>query len=151
MKSKIKITGIVLLVLFILIQFVPTNHNQSDVDENSDFVIIYDSSIEIKQLLEVSCYDCHSNNTVYPWYNKIQPIAYLLENHISEGKEELNFNEFGNYSDRRKKSKLKSIISQIEKDRMPLWSYTLIHSEAKLTKEQKQKLISWLNDLRDSI
>ncbi len=86
----------------------------------------------INYQLQVSCYDCHSNNTDYPWYSKIQPAAWYLEDHIKEGKDELNFNEWDTYSSRRKNSKLRSIIKQIESGEMPLESYTLIHGGARL-------------------
>jgi heme-binding protein len=106
-------------------------------------------NIEIQ--LKISCYDCHSNNTHYPWYNKIQPVAWFMEGHIEEGKEDLNFNEFGSYSKRRQKSKLKSIISQIKDDEMPLNSYTLIHSDAKLSLSERNEIMEWMNQLRDSL
>ena len=96
----------------------------------------------------MSCYDCHSNNTSYPWYNKVQPIAWFLENHIKEGKAELNFNEWKNYSDRRKNSKLRSIIKQIENGEMPMDSYTLIHRGAKLDSLAKNEIINYMNNLK---
>ena len=105
----------------------------------------------IAVVLQVSCYDCHSNNTQYPWYNKVQPVAWFLEDHIKEGKAELNFNEWDSLSNRRKKSKLRSIIKQIESDEMPLYSYTLIHKDASFSEAEKQELIRWIEQLKDSI
>ena len=104
--------------------------------------------ITIQNQLKVSCYDCHSNNTSYPWYNNVQPIAWFLENHIKEGKAELNFNEWKNYSDRRKNSKLRSIIKQIENGEMPMDSYTLIHRGAKLDSLAKNEIINYMNNLK---
>ena len=114
-------------------------------------MLVNDIPNNIKKKLQVSCYDCHSNNTNYPWYNKIQPVAWFLEDHIKDGKKELNFNTWNTYSTRRKKSKLKSIISQIKDDKMPLASYTLIHGDTKLTEKEKKELFEWLTQLRDSI
>lgn len=131
--------------MFVGIQFVPTKRNQSVVIPDTDFMVVNVVPQSIYNLLQTSCYDCHSNNTSYPWYNKVQPVAWILENHIEEGKAELNFSEWDNYSKRRKKSKLKSIISQIEDDKMPLTSYTLIHRDAVLSKEQKTEIIDWIN------
>ncbi len=105
----------------------------------------------IKNRLQVSCYDCHSNNTNYPWYSKIQPAAWYLDDHIQEGKDELNFNEWATYSDRRKNSKLRSIISQIEEDKMPLDSYILIHRDAILSDEDKRMIIDYMTALKDSL
>lgn len=139
------------MVAFVGIQLVPTALNKSEVDLTTDISEIENTSENIQILLSESCYDCHSNNTNYPWYIKIQPVAWFLEDHIKVGKAELNFNEWATYSSRRKRSKLKSIISQVEKDEMPLSSYTLIHREAKLTKSDKELIVRWANQRLDSI
>ena len=110
----LKIIAWLALVAFIVIQFFPTTLNERDTVPQSDFMVENQVPATIKNRLQVSCYDCHSNNTDYPWYSKIQPSAWYLEDHIQEGKDELNFNEWAEYSDRRKNSKLRSIISQIE-------------------------------------
>jgi hypothetical protein len=143
--------AILLIIVLIGIQFVPTTYNISDEVFETDFTKIYDAPQNIKNLLKTSCYDCHSNNTNYPWYSKVQPGAWFMENHINEGKEELNFNTYGEYSRRRKKSKLKSIISQIKDDEMPITSYILIHRDAKISKEDKTIITKWLTNLRDNL
>jgi hypothetical protein len=142
-----KISLLVLLIVFVGIQFIPTKRNQSENVPKTDFIIVNNAPKNIKNTFQTSCYDCHSNNTLYPWYNKVQPVAWLLENHIEEGKAELNFSEWDLYSDRRKKSKLKSIISQIEDNEMPLSSYTIIHKNANLSIEQKNEIINWISKL----
>ena len=136
---------------FIVIQFFPTTLNERDTVPQSDFMVENQVPATIKNRLQVSCYDCHSNNTDYPWYSKIQPAAWYLEDHIQEGKDELNFNEWAEYSDRRKNSKLRSIISQIEEDKMPLDSYTLIHKDAILSDEDKRVIIDYMTALKDSL
>ena len=85
----IKNIVLVLLVAFVGIQFVPTERNQSDVISATDFMLVNKIPNSIKNKLQVSCYDCHSNNTNYPWYNKTQPVAWFLEDHIKEGKANL--------------------------------------------------------------
>ncbi|MBT8324709.1 MAG: heme-binding domain-containing protein [Winogradskyella sp.] len=147
----VKIIAIVLLVAFVGIQFIPTTRNQSEVVPKTDFILVNDVPNDIKNKLQVSCYDCHSNNTIYPWYNKVQPVAWFLEDHIKEGKAELNFNEWDDYSNRRKNSKLKSIINQIENGEMPLDSYTLIHGNAKLSESEKKLLIEYMSDLKENL
>ncbi len=147
----LKIIAIALFVGFLGIQFIPTLRNQSDVVPETDFMLVNNVPENIQKKLQVSCYDCHSNNTQYPWYNKIQPVAWFLEKHIKEGKKELNFSEWTHYSDRRKKSKLKSIISQIEDNEMPLDSYTLIHKDAIFSEIEKQEIIKWVTQLKDSL
>jgi len=147
----VKIIAFLLLIVSVGIQFIPTNRNESDGVLKTDFMLVNDVPKAIKNKLQVSCYDCHSNNTHYPWYNKVQPLAWILEGHIEEGKSELNFNEWDNYSNRRKKSKLKSIMNQIKDNEMPLDSYTLIHSDAAFSEIEKQEIIQWMKQLKDSI
>ncbi len=146
-----KIIALVLLVAMVGIQFVPTTRNQSDIVPKTDFMIVNNVPTTINKKMQISCYDCHSNNTQYPWYNKVQPMAWFLDRHITEGKSELNFNEWDTYSNRRKKSKLKSIISQIENGEMPTDSYTLIHRSAKFSDSEKLLVTEWISQLRDSL
>ena len=147
----VKIIALILLVVFVGIQFVPTERNQSNAGFETDFLKVNNTPEKIGVVLQTSCYDCHSNKTEYPWYNKIQPIAWFLEDHIKEGKKELNFNEWEAYSDRRKSSKLKSIISQIEDDAMPLSSYTLVHRDAILSPSEKALVMDYMKQLRESL
>ena len=141
----------ILLFVIVGIQFIPTTSNQSNEVLTSDFTRTFNASDKIKNLIKTSCYDCHSNNTNYPWYNKIQPIGWMLEAHVKDGKEELNFSEFGAYSTRKQKSKLKSIASQIRDNVMPPSSYTLLHWDARLSELEKSLLEKWVNDLEDSL
>ncbi len=147
----LKTIVLALLVVFIGIQFIPTERNQSEIVPEADFLLVNNTPEKIGNLLQVSCYDCHSNNTKYPWYNKIQPIAWFLEDHIIEGKKELNFSEWDDYSNRRKKSKLKSIISQIRDDEMPLFSYTIIHGDAKFSESEKKLVMDYMKRIKDSL
>ncbi|REE80290.1 heme-binding protein [Lutibacter oceani] len=139
------------LIVFVGIQLVPTKRNQSSDVLETDFNEVFKVSNNLQSIIKNSCYDCHSNNTNYPWYNKIQPVSWFLEKHINEGKKELNFSTFGDYSKRKQKSKLKSIINQIRDDKMPLKSYTLIHRNTKLNELQKKEVIEWFTKLKDSV
>ena len=140
----------VLVVAFVGMQFVPIERNQSDVVPITDFMLVNNVPNSIKNKLLVSCYDCHSNNTAYPWYNKIQPVAWFLEDHIKEGKAELNFSEWDSLSSRRKTSKLRSIIKQLEGNEMPMNSYTLIHKNAVFSETEKLEIIKFISRLKDS-
>lgn len=151
MKKAIKKITILLVIALVGIQFMPTKRNISDVVPATDINTVFNVPEGITATFKTSCYDCHSNNTVYPWYNKIQPMAWLLENHINNGKAELNFNEFGDYSVRRQKSKLKSIASQINDGEMPISSYTIIHQDAKLSESDKKLIKEWANVKIDSL
>lgn len=142
-----KIIFRIVLLAFIVIQFLPSESNQSDFIPITDFILVNTVPESISKKLKTSCYDCHSNNTQYPWYNKIQPVAWLLDDHIKEGKAELNFSTWDKLSNRRKASKLKSIINQIKDDKMPLFSYTLIHSDAIFNDEEKLAIINYMTKL----
>ena len=141
----------VLLAAFVAIQFFPTERNQSFVVPKTDFLLAHDSPQSVKAILQASCYDCHSNTTDYPWYNKIQPAAWYLEDHVKDGKNELNFNTWDELSDRRKKSKLKSIINQVRDNEMPPFSYTLIHRTAVLSNSDKTAITDYMNGLLDAL
>ena len=147
----LKIIAIILLLIFVGIQFIPTTLNQSDIVPTTDLMETYNVPEKVEVIFKTSCYDCHSNNTIYPWYNKIQPVSWIMEGHIKEGKSELDFSEFGSYSERRQKSKFKSILSQVKDGEMPLSSYTLMHREAKLSENDKKALEDWINKMLESL
>ncbi|MGM1056650.1 MAG: heme-binding domain-containing protein [Bacteroidota bacterium] len=147
----LKIILLIMLLVFIGIQFIPTTRNQNDIVAPTDLMEVYNVPEHVEVIFKTSCYDCHSNNTKYPWYNKLQPVSWIMEGHIKEGKEELNFNEFGSYSERRQKSKFKSILSQVKDGEMPLASYTLTHREAKLSENEKKALEDWINKMLESL
>ena len=145
MTRILKIILLALLVILVAIQFIPTSLNKTGEVPVKDITQVFPMPLKVEGILKNSCYDCHSNNTKYPWYNKIQPVAWYLGNHISNGKKELNFNEFGSYSNRRQRSKLKAVRNQIQDEEMPLKTYTFIHRDAKLTKEEKTLVLNWVD------
>jgi len=147
----LKIIAIILLLAFVGIQFIPTTRNHIDIVPSTDLMEVYDVPEKVDMIFKTSCYDCHSNNTAYPWYDKIQPVSWIMQGHIKEGKSELNFNEFGSYSERRQKSKFKSILSQVKDGEMPLASYTLMHREAKLSENEKKVLEDWIKKMLESL
>lgn len=144
-----KITLVALLVLFI--QFIQPNYNKSEKILPTDITQKYVVLDNVQTILHTACYDCHSNNTRYPWYSYIQPIGWVLANHVHNGKQKLNFSEFGTYSTRRQINKLKAIANQIKDDEMPISSYKMIHKAANLTKEDKLLVQGWMNKTADSL
>ncbi len=140
---------LVMLVLFVLLQLWPrTAANQHKVEPQSAINSVYEVPDSVLTILKTACYDCHSNNTRYPWYSKLQPFSWWLNKHIEEGKKELNFDQFAAYSLKRRKRKLESVMSQIKQDKMPLGSYTIIHRDAKLTTAQKQIIFDWIQRIQ---
>ena len=153
MKKVVKPIFLLLLVVIIIIQFIhpPKNISSPDALLLNDISKVYGVPDSVNQVLQTSCYDCHSNNTIYPWYSKIQPVAWWLNDHIVEGKREVNFSEFATYRIGRQYKKLDEIIKQVKEDEMPLSSYTLIHRNAILTTGQKLVISNWAASIRDSI
>ena len=138
------------LVVVIVIQFFHPSKNSSN-ETSKDIARSYEVPDSVQQIFKRACNDCHSNHTEYPWYSKVQPIAWWLQDHIDEGKHHLNFNEFANYSLKKQAHKLHELAEMIEEDEMPLSSYTLIHQDAKLSKQEKEILIRWANELSHQI
>jgi len=149
--SRLKKVLLVILIVFIGIQLIQPARNNSGQELSTDISKTISIPSNVGALLKTACYDCHSNNTNYPWYAKIQPGGWWLASHIQNGKKELNFSEFGAYSSRRQQSKLKSISSQLEDGEMPLASYAFLHKNARLTKEQKELIIDWALQTRDKL
>lgn len=148
LKKKI-ILG--LAVILIGIQFFQPLRNQSDEVTASHIERVYNVPQNVKAILTQSCYDCHSNNTRYPWYSRIQPGAWYMARHIKKGKEELDFSTFGEYSARKQRNKFRAMAGQVKDGEMPLSSYTLIHRNAVLSQQDKQVLVNWFGTMEDSI
>lgn len=140
-----------LLIVFVAIQFIQPARNISGQVLSTDITKTVNVPDKVLDIFKNSCYDCHSNNTRYPWYVNIQPMGWMMARHIRNGKEMLNFNEFGSYTSRRQISKLKEIANQIKDDEMPISSYKIMHQNARLSKEQKDLLMDWMNKTADSL
>jgi hypothetical protein len=150
-KKILKRTFQILLLAFIVIQFIRPAKNKAEGISNNDITKIYPVPADVQSILKTSCYDCHSNSTVYPWYAQVQPVAWWLNSHIKKGKKDLNFSEFKTYSIRKQYRKLEEINDLVKKGAMPLDSYLWIHTDAKLTDQQKLILAGWVTAVRDTI
>jgi len=134
MRNSFKQKNILLIsAAFIIIQFYQPERNITVEKTEKGFLKVYDIPKNVKSMLKTSCFDCHSNNTAYPWYSNIQPICFMMGRHIETGKENLNFDDWGIYSERKRQNKIRGIIESIKKGEMPLSSYTLIHRNAVLS------------------
>lgn len=140
---------LILLVVLIIIQFFHPKKNLSTEKSPDNISAVYHVPANVESILNKACNDCHSNDTRYPWYNNIQPVAWWLDNHISEGKRELNFDEFKTYRPARQYNKLKEVVEQVKEGEMPLGSYTIIHTDAKLTDQEKSTLVNWAESIRN--
>jgi hypothetical protein len=151
MKRTVQLFGVGLLVVLIALQFVPVPRNAGPAEGPSSLVAAQPVPAEVQAILRRACYDCHSNHTNYPWYAAVQPVGWWLNDHVAEGKGELNFSEFATYSTKRVVRKLRSTADEVRERHMPLKSYLLMHGEAKLTDADVTLLATWAEDLADEI
>ena len=142
---------IIVLVAFILIQFFQIDKSNPTVNKGTDFLTIKNTPESTAKIIQSSCYDCHSNESIYPWYSYVQPFGWFLQHHIKEGRRELNFSEFATYEPKRQAHKMEESGEQVEKGEMPLESYLLIHQEAKLNDAQKKELVDYFKTIESDI
>ena len=142
---------IILLVGFILLQFFPIDKNNPAPTPKMDFLTIKNTPENTANLIRTGCYDCHSNESKYPWYSNVQPFGWFLRDHIDEARKELNFSTFATYEPKRQAHKLYEAAEQIEKGEMPLDSYVLIHSEANFSPAQKDQLLKYFQMVENEI
>ncbi|WP_423149455.1 heme-binding domain-containing protein [Rubrolithibacter danxiaensis] len=141
----------VLLTVIVLIQFFQPEQNSTSEEQPAAIEKVYIVPQNVQAILSKACTDCHSNNTRYPWYNHIQPVAWFLKHHVDEGKGELNFDEFAAYPLKKQDHKLDELIETQQQGSMPLTSYTIIHRNAVLNDQEKQQLIDWAQNIRKQI
>ena len=149
--GRFKKVVIAIGIALIAIQFIHPAANKSDQILVTDISKTVTIPGNVQAILKNACFDCHSNNTVYPWYSNFQPMAWFMASHIKEAKEKLNFSEFGSYSPRRQISKLDGIANSIKDDIMPLSSYKMMHKNANLSANEKALLINWAQQSKDML
>lgn len=133
----VRIILLIIIVLLIGIQFVPISKTNPPVSGEIN------APEEVMEILRTSCYDCHSNETVWPWYSNIAPFSWLVAHDVNEAREEMNFSEWQSYSADDQDHYIEEIWEEVEEGEMPLWYYLILHSEAELSDEQKETIKSW--------
>ena len=151
MKKALKYTAYGLLLAFIVIQFIPTALPENNSDLSNDMILTEQAPDEVKIILSKACYDCHSNQTVYPWYSHVAPVSWLVAKDTREGRDELNFSEWAELSKRKKIKTLNGMAEEVEEKNMPMKIYTVVHRDAILTDEEISTLISWTKSQSDKI
>ncbi|SFZ92471.1 Haem-binding domain-containing protein [Flaviramulus basaltis] len=137
-----------LLIVFIVAQFFGPEKNEGELASIQPFLAETNPPEDVKIILEETCYDCHSDHTRYPWYNKITPVNYWLAEHVEDGKKHFNLSNWEGSSVKRKDHKFDELIEMVEDKEMPLESYTWTHSEAKLSDAQIKSVIDWAKQVR---
>ncbi|WP_258102744.1 heme-binding domain-containing protein [Marinoscillum sp. MHG1-6] len=150
MKKIIIYVLVFALVTLVVLQLFPGTKPETTLDNPNDIHKEVLIAPEVSKILRKACYDCHSNETVYPWYGNIAPVSWLVYHDVEEGREELNFSEWIPYSLKKKNHKLEEIAEEVEEGKMPLPIYVSIHPEADLTREERELLINWAKNLKGS-
>ena len=151
MNKKIKFLLFGLIFVFTLVQFVPSNLPENNNDLSNDFLIEEGAPENIKLIFSKACYDCHSNQTSYPWYAHVAPVSWLVAKDTREGREELNFSDWAELSKRKKIKILNELAEEVEKKNMPLNIYTVVHRDAILTEKEISAIATWTKSVSDKI
>ncbi|MBC8308967.1 MAG: heme-binding domain-containing protein [Planctomycetes bacterium] len=123
--------------LFVVIQFIPVNRDNPEVTGEIEV------PADVMAILQRSCYDCHSNETVWPWYSYVAPASWLIARDVHKGREELNFSDWTSYNTKQKNHKRKECGEEVEEGEMPLWFYIPLHSEAELLPKDVEAILRW--------
>lgn len=143
MGRILKLAGLGLIAVIIILQFFRPEQNNAPFDPELDMLALVSPQEEMAELIRNACYDCHSNQTRYPWYSLISPVSWYLNKHIVEGKEDLNFSEYGKLEKSDKIGVLADFCDVLDAGTMPLQSYRLLHKDARLTQEEREMLCEW--------
>lgn len=143
MGRALKLTALGLIAVLIILQFIQPERNDAAMDPGLDMLELLAPAETIADLIRNACYDCHSNQTDYPWYDRISPVSWYLNGHIREGKEELNFSEYGLLDKADKIGLFADFCDELDAGSMPLPGYQRFHKEARLSQEEREQLCNW--------
>ncbi|MEN8138239.1 MAG: heme-binding domain-containing protein [Bacteroidota bacterium] len=141
----------IIVILFVSIQFIPNELPEVIIENENDFLANNSLPDKIEQQIRTSCYDCHSNETVYPWYSYVAPVSFLVKRDVEVGRKELNFSNWESLSKSKKAKKISDIIESVEEGEMPFPVYLITHSDAKLDKESKEALLLWADTYAEKL
>ncbi len=144
MKAKKKYIYIGLLVIFIIMQFFQIDKTLPESLPENDFFAVTNADGPMADMLKSACYDCHSNETSFPWYSNIAPVSWWLNGHITNGRKHLNLSEWATLNDKDKVDALEEMQEEVELKHMPVFVYTFTHPEARLSEDDRVALVTWL-------
>ncbi len=145
--TKKKIVGLVLLGAFVVMQFFQIDKTTQPVDATQDFIALMRPNPEVEKILRDACYDCHSQQTVYPFYTYINPLGWWIGAHVRNGRKKLDFSRWASYEPKKQAHKLEECVEYTVEKKMPLASYTWAHPEAKLSEGHRQQLVNWFKSI----
>jgi hypothetical protein len=145
MKKRILIF---LLLVLVMVQFIPAlPENQVATSERS-FTEVYEVPLDVEQILQSACYDCHSGSAKWPWYSRVAPLSFWIGHHVEEGRGHIDFTKWTLYEPEAAAHKLEEMAEEVAEGEMPLKSYTWMHAEARLSESQKERLINFFKGLQ---
>jgi hypothetical protein len=136
-SKTLKKIAIALVVVLLMAQFVRMDKSNPPV--RSDLT----APAEVTSIVRRACYNCHSNETSWPWYAEIAPVSWLVANDVREGREHLNFSEWGSYDGGTQSHKLRDIAEEVQDGEMPPWYYSVAHGESRLAPSERNRIFSW--------
>ena len=151
MKKTLIIIIAALFFVFIVIQFFPPKMNDNLVNPQNDIVFKLEIPTAVKKKIVDACYDCHSNKTVYPFYNRIAPVSWLLARDIRNAKEHMNFSEWANYDKKTQIKLLSKICDELKAGEMPLKMYVFMHSKAVFNPKEINDVCQWTEQASEQV
>jgi hypothetical protein len=147
----VKIIAWIVLGAFLLIQFIPVTFPETEEANENDLIRTNVVPVDVELILRTACYDCHSKETMYPWYSYVAPVKWLIIRDVNLGRDDLNFSEWGNLKSKDRIKLLDKISEEVEEGNMPLPIYTVAHQDASLSNEQREVLINWTEQMMNNI
>ena len=149
MKKILRWIGIAIVVIVVGIQFVRPQRENPPVDQSATISAQSAITPAVAALVKTSCFDCHSNETRWPWYSEVAPVSWLVAGDVRNGRNHLNFSEWGKYTKSKRVLKLGQIYEQVSKNGMPLEKYLYIHTDARLSAADRDSIVSWTEREQD--
>jgi hypothetical protein len=151
MKKWLKLSLITLVALVVAAQAVRPARTNPPVDPQKEITAHMQVDPAVMATLSRACNDCHSNRTEWPWYSNVAPVSWLVAHDVNDGREELNFSEWGASKEKEPGKLLGKICPEVTEGEMPMATYTLIHPQAKLTREEVQNVCRWTNSIASNV
>jgi len=151
LNKTIRWIAAIAVIIIIGIQFIRPGKDNPPINPSMTIEAQADFKPPVSNLIKTSCFDCHSNETRWPWYSYVAPVSWFVADDVKNGRDHLNFSEWGTYTTSKKVLKLGQIYEQVSKSEMPLSQYLYIHADARLTSADRDSIVSWTEDETDKL